>query len=241
MRDRPGPRRPVPSPFVATLVVAAVIAVACAALVAVARSASAADEAKWEKKEFECVRPEKGCHIPSCCKYGFGVWTREKPDTPIKEVRAVGEFDAPPARVFEIVTDYEHQKGNLPYVEDQKVFSRTPDAVVFWTVADFPLVSRRDWVLRSRFEKDFEGGKYRASWEPVEHQEAPPPKEGVIRLKTNTGSWTLEPLDGGTRTKGTYYLFTDPGGSIPSFVANRANTVALPDLFAAIRKRAEAK
>jgi len=46
----------------------------------------------------------------------------------------------------------------------------------------------------------------------------------------------MEPLDGGKRTRATYALFTDPGGSIPSFIANKANTTALPDLFAAVRK-----
>ena len=200
-----------------------------------------ADEPKWEKKEFECQRPEKGCRIPTCCQYGFGVWTREKEGSDIKEVRAVGEVDAPPEKVFSVISDYEHQKGNMPYVEDQKVFSRTDDAVVFWTVADFPMVSRRDWVLKSKLEKNLPGGVYRASWEPVTIPDAPPPKEGVVRLKVNTGSWTLEPLDGGKRTKATYYLFTDPGGSIPSFLANKANTTALPDLIAAVRKRSEGK
>ena len=228
-------RRRLPT-LVAVCSVAALLAWGLGALAALA-----GDEPRWEKKEFDCARPEKGCHIQSCCQYGLGVWTREKPGTEVREVRAVGEIDAPPARVFEIVTDYEHQKGNLPYVEDQKVFARSDSEVVFWTVADFPMVSRRDWVLKSRFEKNFDTGKYRASWAPFEVKDAPPPGDGVIRLKINTGSWTLEPLDGGARTRGTYYLFTDPGGSIPSFIANKANTKALPDLFEAVRKRAEAK
>ena len=63
----------------------------------------------------------------------------------------------------------------------------------------------------------------------------------VIRLKVNTGSWTMEPIDGGKRTLATYQLLTDPGGSIPTFIANKANTKALPELFSRVRKRAEAK
>ena len=66
-------------------------------------------------------------------------------------------------------------------------------------------------------------------------------EDGVIRLKVNTGSWTMEPIDGGKRTLATYQLLTDPGGSIPTFIANKANTKALPELFARVRKRAEAK
>jgi len=211
-------------------------------LPALASTALRADEPRWERKEFTCKQPEKGCYISSCCKdIDFSVYTREKEGTPVKEVKATVDFDAPPAKVFEVVTDYEHQSGNLPYVKDQKVFSRTESEVLFWTVAEFPMVSTRDWVLKATFAKNYEGGKYRVNWEVTDVKEAQPPVDGVVRLKINTGSWTLEPLDGGARTRGTYYLFTDPGGSIPSFMANKANTVALPDLIAAIRKRSTAK
>src|SRR5207248_1626668 len=67
-------------------------------------------------------------------------------------------------------------------------------------------------------------------------------KAGVdVRLKVNTGSWTFEPLGSGKRSLAIYQLLTDPGGSIPKFMANRANTTALPELFARVRKRAEGK
>jgi uncharacterized protein YndB with AHSA1/START domain len=212
-----------------------------AGLLAALSLAALADEPKWEKKEFECVRPEKGCHITTCCQYGLAVYTREKPGVDVREVKAVGQVDAPPARVFEVVTDYEHQVGNMPYVEKQNVFSRTDNDVTFWAVADFPFVSRRDWIVKSKLEKNLPGGVYRAAWDPAEVPNAPPPGDGVVRLKINTGSWTLEPIDGGQRTLATYQLLTDPGGSIPSFIANKANTTALPELFARVRKRAEAK
>ncbi|MCA1829116.1 MAG: hypothetical protein LC689_19505 [Myxococcales bacterium] len=200
---------------------------------------AAADRA-WEQKEFDCERP-KSCDDGRCCEYGLAVFTREKAGVDVKEVKAVGQVDAPPSRVFEVVTDYEHQVGNMPYVQDQAVFSRTEKDVTFWAIADFPLVSRRDWIVKSRLEKDLPGGAYRAAWEPTHVEGAPAPEDGVIRLRVNSGSWTMEPIDGGKRTLATYQLLTDPGGSIPTFVANKANTKALPELFARVRKRAEAK
>ena len=199
-----------------------------------------ADDPQWEQKDFACQRPD-GCDAQRCCRYGFTVFTREKPGEEIKEVRAVGQVDAPPEKVFAVVSDYEHQTGNMPYVQDQAVFSRTAGEVVFWAVADFPMVSKRDWVLKSRLERNLPGGVYRVSWQPTVVAGVPPPEEGVVRLQVNTGSWTLEPLDGGKRTLATYQLLTDPGGSIPRFLANKANTTALPELFARVRKRAEAR
>ncbi len=197
-------------------------------------------ESKWEQKEFDCKRPS-GCGSGSCCLYGLTVSTREMKGYDAREVKAVGQVDAPPAKVFEVVTDYEQQVGNMPYIEKMRVFSRTDSEVVFWAQADFPMVSRRDWVLRATLAKDLPGGVYGSAWEPATVKEAPPPADGVVRLKINTGSWTLEPLDGGKRTLATYQLLTDPGGSIPTFIANKANTTALPELFTRVRRRSEAK
>ena len=202
-------------------------------------TAALAEEPKWEKKEFECQRPEKGCHITTCCQYGFAVYTREKEGVDVKEVKAVGQIDASPEKVFSIVSDYEHQVGNMPYIEKVQVFKRTDADVTFWAQADFPMVSKRDWVIKSKLDKNLPGGIWRTSWSPAEVPEAPKPEDGVVRLKVNTGSWTLEPLDGGKRTLATYQLLTDPGGSIPTFIANKANTTALPKLFEQVRSRAE--
>ena len=208
---------------------------------AAAATSAPDDAAKWERKEFDCERPAHGCHITSCCQYGLAVYTREKDGLDVREVRAVGQMDASPARVFEVVSDYEHQVGRMPYVEKAQVFSREDSEVVFWAQADFPMVSRRDWVLKSTLSKKLPKGVWRVSWEPTQVPAAPLPADGVVRLEVNTGSWTLEPLDGGKRTLATYQLLTDPGGSIPTFIANKANTTALPELFSRVRKNAEAK
>lgn len=202
--------------------------------------AVAADEPRWEQKDFDCKQPSS-CDSPDCCHYGLAIYVREKPGVDVKEVKAVGQIDATPEKCFSVVTDYEHQVGNMPYVQDQAVFSRTGNEAVFWAVADFPMVSRRDWVLKSKFEKNIDGGIWRASWEPTVVPNVPPPESGVVRLKVNTGSWTFQPTDGGKHSLATYQLLTDPGGSIPTFIANRANTTALPELFARVRKRAEAR
>jgi len=57
---------------------------------------------------------------------------------------------------------------------------------------------------------------------------------GVVRINVNDGFWKLEPSDG--KTHATYYLYTDPGGAVPKFVANFANRTAVPNVFKAIRK-----
>ena len=46
----------------------------------------------------------------------------------------------------------------------------------------------------------------------------------------------LEP-EGITKTRATYSIYTDTGGYIPSFIANRVSLTGITRLFAAIRKQ----
>ena len=206
--------------------------VICAALAAALALPVRAEEPAWEQKNYECLRKKKGCEGDKCCEVSFGVWVREKPGSDVREVRAVGEIDAPPEKVYEVLTDFEHYAEFMPYLEESKVIRRTEDEVVTWAIMNAPMVSRRDWVVAVKLDpKNMMGTTWTLS------QEGPPASDRAVRLKVNEGSWKLEVLDGGRRTRATYYLYTDPGGAIPTFIINKANTMALPDLFQAIRKR----
>jgi hypothetical protein len=44
----------------------------------------------------------------------------------------------------------------------------------------------------------------------------------------------LEP-DGAIKTRATYFIYTDTGGFIPSFLANRISMTGITKLFAAVR------
>jgi hypothetical protein len=72
-------------------------------------------------------------------------------------------------------------------------------------------------------------------WTPA-NELGPPEKKGVVRVKVCEGKWLLEP-DGTIKTRATYSLYTDTGGLIPSFIANRVSQTGISRLFAAIRKQ----
>ena len=57
-----------------------------------------------------------------------------------------------------------------------------------------------------------------------------------MRIKLCEGKWLLEP-DGATTTRATYFIYTDTGGFIPSFIANRISSTGITKLFAAVRKQ----
>ena len=55
-------------------------------------------------------------------------------------------------------------------------------------------------------------------------------------MRVNNGYWLLEPREDGKKTFATYYVYTVPGGSIPTFIINQANGMAVPKVFEAIKK-----
>jgi hypothetical protein len=114
-----------------------------------------------------------------------------------------------------------------------------------------PMVSYRYYSLQLSDERDVEGkpGVFRSKWTLEKGQYRRTPQDPDIKdsLKSgwgdpietplNEGYWLFEPEDGGMKTRITYYVWTNPGGSIPLWIANKANTVALPELWSAVKKR----
>jgi len=168
------------------------------------------------------------------------IFTKDmKPD---HKIIAVSEVDASPETVFNVVSDFEHYQDFMPYVEESRVLSRknNREVITYARIAP-PFVSERDYPLQVMMARGSpsNGGVFKVGW--TARPEAQPEIEGVVRVKLNEGSWVAEPLDGGRRTRLTYTLLTNPGGLIPDFVVNLSNTVAIPELFEAVKKRSVEK
>ncbi|MFC1679625.1 START domain-containing protein [Elusimicrobiota bacterium] len=171
---------------------------------------------------------------------GMAVYTRARAGSDIREVKATGAMDAPPAAVWKVVGDYEHYADFMPYIKECRTVSKEGDRVFYvYQRLDMPLIADRDFTIKITWAPETADGVYRASWVSANEQ-GPAAKEGVERIQINEGSWSIEPLDNGKRSAVTYRLFTDPGDSIPTWLANKGNTSALPELFRKIGKRASA-
>ncbi len=159
-----------------------------------------------------------------------------------RRIMAVAEVDAPPEIVFNVVSDFDNYRDFMPYVEESRVLSRTSDSELlsYQRIAP-PFVSERDYPLKFTLTRGtpVNGGVFKTEWS-VSPKTLPKVK-GIVRITLNDGSWLMEPLDGGKRTHLTYTLLTHPGGLIPNFVANLSNTVAIPKLYAAVKKRSAEK
>ena len=188
---------------------------------------ASADEPKWEAVSQDD---------------GISIFAREKPGTSVHEMKATGFIDAPPSAVWKALRDYDHYDKTMPYTEESKVISRSEgDKVIyFYSVINAPFVSRRDYLIKITDETDYKDPKgiMKVSWTNATDKTVPP-RDGVVRVTINDGYWILQPLNGGKTTYATYYLYTDPGGSLPKWIVNKANGSAVPDVFNAVRKQAK--
>jgi Polyketide cyclase / dehydrase and lipid transport len=168
---------------------------------------------------------------------------RERPGSAVKEVRAEGVIEAPPHVVRAVVADAERYPEFMPYVKESRVLGRQTAGVLVYQRLSFGVLrllglSDRDYILRiaERISPAPDGRvTYKRVWTAVEGP-GPPPQPSVVRLVMNRGFWELRPADGGNaHTAALYCIFTDPGGSLPAWVINEANTSAVPRVFAAVR------
>lgn len=197
--------------------------------IAIALATTSLAQGKWKKQA------EEG---------GVKIYSRAKSGTDIREIKAVGIVNSPPHACMNVVDDCGNFENFMPYTKESKIVSRQSATVVYsYQFLSLPIISDRDYTLRIVDDTPAAaaGGEpayYKQSWTQA-NSKGPKARGGVVRVKVNTGHWLFEPLEGGKKTRATYYLFTDPGGMIPSFVANKANSDAIPDLFAAVKKQSK--
>jgi carbon monoxide dehydrogenase subunit G len=167
---------------------------------------------------------------------GMSVSSRRTPGAAVHEVRIVADVDAPPRAVCSVVADHERTPETIPRVAEARVVAREGNVTWVYERIDVPVLSDRDYTTRV-VEEPMEAppGGYRIRFEGTADR-GPPPRPGVVRIEVIRGAWEFVPVAGGRRTRVTYTILVDPGGMIPSFIANIAARRAIPDVIRALRR-----
>jgi Polyketide cyclase / dehydrase and lipid transport len=167
---------------------------------------------------------------------GLIIFSRTRVGSALKEFKTVGMIDALSSAVYAVLNDVESYPRFMPYTSECSVLKRTGDYTIAYQRLALPLVSDRDYTLRSEQSKTPgpNGPIYRIRWEPA-NDFGPPEKPGVQRVNVCEGGWLIEP-DGAGATRATYIIYTDSGGAIPAVIANSGSRKAIRKMFAAIRK-----
>jgi hypothetical protein len=168
---------------------------------------------------------------------GIAIHSRTRAGSAIKEFRGIGVIDAPPAAVFAVIDDSEAYPSFMPYTAEARVLKRDKNTVINYQRLSLPLVSDRDYTLRSENARwnGPDGPIFRVRWTPA-NSVGPAPTAGVLRVNVCEGGWLLEPQGSGA-TRATYTIYTDSGGTLPPMIANSGGKVAIKKVFEAIRRQ----
>ena len=149
---------------------------------------------------------------------------------PIKEGTAIGVVDAPPERVFKVITDNENFEQFMPYVRQSDVERLTEASIINYQYLDFPFpIGDRYYKLHilRMVENTNRGKVFKSTWTYI---------KGSGNIEDTYGSWTLKEY-GQDKTLVTYVCCTDPGGAIPKWALNMATEISLPQVIDRVRQR----
>ena len=168
---------------------------------------------------------------------GITMASRRIPGTGIYEVRASCGVEAAPEKVFHVAMQRETYENSTKHVADYRVVGTEGEDVWFtYERLSFPLISDRDYTLRYVSRRDVPKQQFSIAWN-LANEHGPLAKNGVVRVSATRGTLEMTPEDEGKKTRLVCTMFADPGGWIPSWLANYVNRSTVPDMLRLIRTK----
>jgi hypothetical protein len=180
---------------------------------------------------------DEGWQLAGVRENNLAIYSRPRPGSSLKEFKAVGPIDAPSVAVSAVIDDFQNYPKFMPFMTETRLIKRDGDSIIGYQRLSPKICADRDYTLRvwKRSWPASDGRVFMSQWAPA-NDLGPPETKGVVRVKICEGKWLLEP-DGAVKTRATYFIYSDTGGPLPSFIANHVNMTGITRLFAAIRKQ----
>lgn len=147
----------------------------------------------------------------------------EGADMPV--THALGVVNAPPEKVWAIVSDCNNFTKNLPRIAEAKELERKGDTVVCRVVTKLPFPLKNLAGVTRAVHEVSAGERWTRTWDLIEGD-----------YEYNRGAWTLTPFAGDPkRTLVRYRIHVQPKISVPSSLIRHSQTRALPELYERLR------
>jgi hypothetical protein len=157
-------------------------------------------------------------------KQGLKVDSRKNVETGVVQIRARARFGCSTDRLWKLLINDESFLRLMPdMTESRQVKSGGEQNEGWWYQRIVkPPITDRDFTLHVQWtvEETALGRKY-LRWWSVDNAVGPPPREDVLRLQTNSGSWSFVPVEGG-RTDFEYINYIELEGSLWKVITNKA-------------------
>lgn len=157
----------------------------------------------------------------------------------IPEALVETHFDASPARVKALLTDYGQFAEFIPDVVESRVLLQTGGRQWVFHHLHFggPVADRVYVIESSDAASRPEMNYYRIDWE-LSGRDFPGLVRGTgVRPRSFSGFWELRPGAGGHGTQARYAVHSDPGGLIPGWLVVKMTDRYLQQVVAAVRRR----
>lgn len=171
----------------------------------------------------------------------ISIRARNRAGTPVRELWAEGDIDAPLRDVETAILDCLGFPKFMPYVKECRPLGPPAEdgSLLTYSRMEPPLIQPRDYILKVMVDRRTSPdgtGEFISRWSSVPDAVAPVP--GVVRIRVNEGSWHATRLANG-KTHLVYRLAADPGGTLPLAIANLSNRSAVVETFSAIEHEAQ--
>lgn len=178
------------------------------------------------------LRAEESWQPCAAGRDGVTLERRAVPGSKFYEYRASAVVSAPPDVVLRSI--WSGVTEDFPQtVKQRTVLRQSPAALLFYDQIKTPVVSDRDYTIRMTWQRHPQTGVIEVPFVTA-NDLGPPPAPGHVRVPTIRGDWIITPMPkdpaapdsaaagGVPATRITYLCYSEPGGSIPAFMARGA-------------------
>lgn len=165
-------------------------------------------------------------------KEGVKVYYRKTSD--VYELKLITSLKVSLSGLVTLLSEVDnYPKWGYKVTESRELKKISEWETYYYSKLDFPWpLDDRDIVVRSKMEQDPVTRRITAT--SVSEPDYIPANKGVVRMRNAHTSWTLLPGPGGW-TYVEYYIYSDPGGSLPDWLVNMALDVGPRETIKNIR------
>jgi len=167
-------------------------------------------------------------------KNNIKVYTRKLPNAKLKDYKAVMELNATVNQVIDVILDFENYKNWFASTATCYLLEKRGENELYQyyeAKAPWP-VDNRDVITQFIIEKIDNGIRLNQKGIP----DFIPKKDGIVRIPNFEGYWEVTDIGAG-KVKVVQFAASNPGGSIPAWLANTAVVDTPFESFSNLKKR----
>ena len=166
-------------------------------------------------------------------KDGLKLYERDHEGSAIKEVKAVVTYQGTIQEAVDIMFDRLKHPEIFKYIEFSDVLKKNDKCDWSYNRLSVPVATNRDYYVKS-CRVDNKDGSVSITWVPFDDPKYPV-TDKYVRVADNKGFYKFTQVEP-DKIRVDYYIYSDPGGSLPVFVKNIASRQAVTDTLWTLHK-----